>query len=67
MTDDELLRTDPEIAEAINNEIERQDTGIELIASENFTSEAVLRATGSVYPCEEFFYELSVLRTRILI
>ena len=42
-----LRRTDPQIAEAIAHEIERQQTGVELIASENFTSPAVLEAMGS--------------------
>ena len=40
---------DPEIAEAIQHELERQHSRLELIASENFTSEAVLEATGSVF------------------
>ncbi len=43
-----LADSDPEIFDAIQHEIERQDTGLELIASENFTSEAVLEANGSV-------------------
>ena len=42
-----LRRIDPEVAEAIQNEINRQRTKIELIASENFVSEAVLEAAGS--------------------
>ena len=44
-----LADSDPEIFEAIQHEVERQDNGLELIASENFTSEAVLEATGSVF------------------
>jgi glycine hydroxymethyltransferase len=45
-----LLRdTDPQIAEAILNETRRQAGGLELIASENFVSEAVLEALGSVF------------------
>ncbi len=44
-----LAETDPDIYHAIQKELERQDTRIELIASENFTSEAVLEATGSVF------------------
>jgi glycine hydroxymethyltransferase len=44
-----LSEADPEIYEAIQHELERQDTRIELIASENFTSEAVLEATASVF------------------
>ena len=44
-----LAQTDPEIAAAIQHELERQQSYIELIASENFTSEAVLEATGSVF------------------
>jgi len=43
-----LRQTDPEVAAAINGERARQRDGIELIASENFTSAAVLRAVGSV-------------------
>jgi glycine hydroxymethyltransferase len=43
-----LTETDPEIAEAIRNEIHRQNSGLELIASENFVSRAVLEAAGSV-------------------
>ena len=36
-----LAEVDPQVYEAIRHELERQDTRIELIASENFTSEAV--------------------------
>src|SRR5215208_4463991 len=43
-----LAATDPEIAEAIGQEQQRQNTGLELIASENFVSHAVLQAAGSV-------------------
>ncbi len=43
-----LRETDPDIFAAIQNEIRRQSTKLELIASENFTSEAVMAATGSV-------------------
>jgi len=43
-----LRKTDPEIAQAIRNEIERQNDTLELIASENFVSRAVLEAAGSV-------------------
>jgi glycine hydroxymethyltransferase len=44
-----LAEVDPEILEAIRNEVERQHSGLELIASENFTSEAILEATASVF------------------
>jgi glycine hydroxymethyltransferase len=44
-----LLDVDPEIAAAIDNEVRRQHEGLELIASENFVSEAVLEAMGSVF------------------
>jgi len=44
-----LAEIDPEIAAAIRHETERQHGQLELIASENFTSEAVLEATGSVF------------------
>src|SRR3989338_287866 len=43
-----LLKTDPEIYEAIQREAQRQHEHLELIASENFTSLAVLEAQGSV-------------------
>ena len=44
-----LAEVDSTIAEAINNETRRQADGLELIASENFVSEAVLQAMGSVF------------------
>src|SRR5438067_2453791 len=44
-----LKDLDPEVYRAIQNETRRQSTGLELIASENFTYEAVLEATGSVF------------------
>ena len=44
-----LSQVDPEIFDAIQHEVARQDGQLELIASENFTSEAVLEATGSVF------------------
>src|SRR6266699_512145 len=44
-----LQELDPEIYSAIKNEERRQSTGLELIASENFTYSAVLEATGSVF------------------
>src|ERR1700716_142080 len=43
-----LAAADPELAEIVRREIERQNTTIQLIASENFTSTAVLEAQGSV-------------------
>jgi glycine hydroxymethyltransferase len=43
-----LAATDPEIADAIQREQHRQNSGLELIASENFVSQAVLQAAGSV-------------------
>jgi glycine hydroxymethyltransferase len=43
-----LAETDPEIAAAVDDERHRQNTGLELIASENFVSHAVLEAAGSV-------------------
>src|SRR5450755_1728216 len=54
MTDSERMSrplsvVDPQIYEAIQHEVERQHRRLELIASENFTSEAVLQATGSVF------------------
>src|SRR5574341_2607453 len=44
-----LAEVDPEVYEAIRGELDRQHSRIELIASENFTSEAVFEATGSVF------------------
>jgi glycine hydroxymethyltransferase len=43
-----LKDADPEIAQAIRDEVHRQNSGLELIASENFVSRAVLEAAGSV-------------------
>jgi glycine hydroxymethyltransferase len=59
----ELNETDPEIADIIRREVERQNTSIQLIASENFTSRAVLEAQGSVltnkysegYPAKRYY------------
>jgi len=58
-----LEQTDPEIARIIERELERQNTTIQLIASENFTSKAVLEAQGSVltnkysegYPAKRYY------------
>jgi len=44
-----LAETDPEIAQAIRNETVREAEGLELIASENFVSPAILEAAGSVF------------------
>ena len=44
---DEITKTDPEIADAIKAEMERQNSQIELIASENWVSKAVMAAMGS--------------------
>jgi glycine hydroxymethyltransferase len=44
-----LAEVDPEVYDAIRHETERQNAQLELIASENFTSEAVLEATASVF------------------
>src|SRR5690242_21612022 len=46
---DDLATADPAVAAAIRHELDRQRTRIELIASENITSRAVLEATGSVF------------------
>ncbi len=43
-----LEAVDPEIADAVRHETERQQSGLELIASENFVSAAILEAAGSV-------------------
>jgi len=44
-----LAQADPEVAAAIDHETVRQHEGLEMIASENFVSEAVLEAAGSVF------------------
>ncbi|MEZ5696602.1 MAG: serine hydroxymethyltransferase, partial [Sphingomonadaceae bacterium] len=46
---DSLEQADPEIFGAIRKELKRQQDKIELIASENIASKAVLEATGSVF------------------
>ena len=64
-----LLNTDPEIADAINREESRQSTVLEMIASENSASKAVLEAVGSVltnkyaegYPGARYYNGNSVL------
>jgi len=45
----DLYAVDREISDAIENEVRRQADGLELIASENFVSEAVLQAMGTVF------------------
>ncbi len=44
----DLVAADPEVAEIVRREVERQNTTVQLIASENFTSPGVLAAQGSV-------------------
>ena len=44
-----LVASDPEIAAQITHEVERQHDGLEMIASENFVSRAVLEAAGTVF------------------
>src|SRR6201986_4404983 len=44
-----LAQADPEVAAAIDHETLRQHEGLEMIASENFVSEAVLEAAGTVF------------------
>ncbi len=43
-----LAEVDPEIARVLREETQRQEEGLELIASENFVSPAVMTAMGSV-------------------
>jgi glycine hydroxymethyltransferase len=43
-----LAETDPDIARTLHDELHRQNSGLELIASENFVSRAVMQAAGSV-------------------
>ena len=45
---DALKQSDPEIFSEIQNETRRQDLGLEMIASENYVSKAVLEAQGSI-------------------
>jgi glycine hydroxymethyltransferase len=47
--DRSLYEVDPEVAQAVDREVQRQARTLEMIASENFTSEAVLEATGSIF------------------
>src|SRR3982751_2498592 len=49
LLNDSLDEVDPLISGAIDDEVRRQAEGLELIASENFVSEAVLEAMGSVF------------------
>ena len=50
---DGLAEADPDIHAAIRNELKRQQDKIELIASENIASTAVLEATGSVFTIDD--------------
>ena len=58
-----ISEVDPAVSEAIDNEVRRQADGLELIASENFVSEAVLETMGSVltnkyaegYPAKRYY------------
>jgi len=45
---DQVRKDDPEIAQIIDEELDRQQNGLEMIASENFTSRAVMEACGTV-------------------
>lgn len=64
MTQTSLVNVDPEIWRVIENERERQRDGLELIASENYTSRAVMQAVGSVltnkyaegYPHQRYYH-----------
>ncbi|MCP4337370.1 MAG: serine hydroxymethyltransferase, partial [Desulfobulbaceae bacterium] len=59
----DLLHTDPEIAAILDQETDRQEHGIELIASENIVSRAVMEAQGSIltnkyaegYPAKRYY------------
>ncbi|HPQ81674.1 MAG TPA: serine hydroxymethyltransferase, partial [bacterium] len=63
MISEDLKKFDPEIAAAIQNEIDRQEYKLELIASENFVSRRVMNAMGSVmtnkyaegYPAKRYY------------
>ena len=44
-----LKVSDPQVFEAVENEEQRQQNGLEMIASENYVSEAVLEALGTVF------------------
>ena len=60
---DEIIKTDPEVYSTLKKELERQQNQIELIASENIASKAVLNAQGSVmtnkyaegYPSKRYY------------
>lgn len=69
MIKDDLKNVDSEIFDLINKEMKRQQDGIELIASENFTSKAVMEAVGSCltnkyaegYPSKRYYGGCSVV------
>ena len=58
-----VVKTDPEVAAIIEQETQRQENGLELIASENCVSRAVMEAQGSVltnkyaegYPAKRYY------------
>ena len=66
---DEIKKVDSEIADAIKKEMERQNSHIELIASENWVSKAVMAAMGSPltnkyaegYPGRRYYGGLSLI------
>ena len=51
---DFLTKADPEVGEYVAKELERQQEGIELIASENCVSEAVMAAMASPLPIDQY-------------
>ena len=57
-----LASFDPEMAEAVEKELSRQQNGIELIASENFVSEAVMAANSSVSNTVRTIYSVNIER-----
>ena len=69
-----LESVDPEIAQVIRDEVERQEYKLELIASENYVSEAVLEVSGSVLtnkyaeglPGKRYYGPLTFIKIRAL-
>ena len=65
---DEIKNTDPQIAEAIEAEIERQNSHIELIASDNWVSKAVMAAIKRCENCSRNVHgKISTLGLTVLI
>ncbi len=63
-----IKKQDPQVYQAIIGELRRQQEGMELIASENYVSEAVLEALGSVFTnnIQKDIQEIAIMEDKIM-